>query len=115
MPWSYVATYFHSGVRTFLVDASHPLAQVWAGAPHADDGALDPEAPMANLGAMQEGALQKLESSGDPARLLLAALREILFFQLFLAGERIPRETDEALSAAIRPKLGGLEELARGG
>jgi hypothetical protein len=105
---------FRAGVRSFLADSSHALAPVWARAPHGDDGAVDLDTLLGNLHAMKGGALAKLEPSGDPARLLLAALRELLFFQLFLAGERIPRDADEALSVAIRPKLEALEALARG-
>jgi len=106
---------FRSGVRTFLADSAHTLAQVWARAPHADDGSLEVDKLLGNLHAMKGTAVARLEPSGRPARLLLAALRELLFFMLFLAGERIPREADEALSVAIRPKLRALEELARGG
>ena len=65
---------------------SHPLAPVWARAAHTEDGALDQECLLGNLAAMKGGALSRLEPSGDPARLLLAALRELLFFHLFLAG-----------------------------
>jgi hypothetical protein len=107
-------TGFRSGVRGFLADASQPLAPVWARAAHTEDGSLDEEALLGNVAAMKGGALSRLEPSGDPARLLLAALRELLFFQLFLAGERLPREADEALGVAIRPKLAELEEIARG-
>jgi hypothetical protein len=105
---------FRAAVRGFLVDASQPLAPVWARAAHGDDGALDEEALLGNLAAMKGGALSRLEPSGDPARLLLAALRELLFFQLFAAGEWIPRELDAGLGVAIRPKLAEVEEVARG-
>ncbi len=105
---------FRAGVRAFLADASHGLSAVWSRAPHGDDGAIDVDTILGNLSAMKGGALSRLEPSGDPARLLLAALRELLFFQLFLAGERLAPEADEALAAALRPKLEALEELARG-
>ena len=105
---------FRAGVRGFLAETSHPLAAVWTRAAHTDDGALDQETLLGNLSAMKGGALSRLEPSGNPARLLLAALRELLFFQLFVAGERLSREADEALSMAIRPRLAGLEELAGG-
>jgi hypothetical protein len=42
---------------------------------------------------------------------LFAALREVLFFYLFLVGERVSREADEALGAAVRPRLVALEGL----
>jgi hypothetical protein len=48
-----------------------------------------------------------------PGRLLFAALRELLFFLLFLAGERLSGEADEALASAVRPRLEALEALLR--
>jgi hypothetical protein len=105
---------FRSGVRSFLADSTHALAQVWSRAPHADDGAIDVDTILGNLSAMKGAALSRLEPTGDPVRLLLAALRELLFFQLFLAAEKLPQEADEALGAALRPKLDELEERARG-
>ncbi len=104
---------FRAGVRAFLADTSHPLAPVWARAAHGDDGSLDPEALLGNLAAMKESALARLEPSGSPARVLLAAMREILFFQLFVVGELLARDADEALAASIRPRLTELEEIAR--
>jgi hypothetical protein len=62
---------------------------------------------------MRGSTLNRLEPSGDRGHLLLSALRELLFFELFLAGERLSREADEALSEAIRPQLASLEELAK--
>jgi hypothetical protein len=104
---------FRAAVRAFLTDVSQPLAPVWARAALAEDGALDEEALLGNVAAMKSGALSRLEPSGDPARLLLAGLRELLFFQLFAAGERLPREADDALGVAIRPKLAEVEKIAR--
>jgi hypothetical protein len=103
-----------AAVHTFLVDASQPLAPVWARAAHGEDGALDAETLLGNVAAMKGGALSRLEPSGDPARLLLAALRELLFFQLFVAGERLSPEADAALGEAIRPRLAALEATAKG-
>lgn len=105
---------FRVGVRAFLADNANALAPVWARAAHGDDGALDEETLLGNVAAMKGGALTRLEPSGDPARLLLAALRELLFFQLFLAGERLSPEADEELASAIRPRLSGLEAVVRG-
>jgi len=105
---------FRAGVRAFLADSAPPLAPVWARAAHADDGTLDEQTLLGNVAAMRGAALSRLEPSSDPARLLLAALRELLFFQLFVAGERLPREADEGLGVAIRPKLAELEEIASG-
>jgi len=108
-------TAFRVGVRAFLADSSQALAPVWAHAAHLDDGTLDEEAALGNLAAIKSGALSRLEPSQDPARLLFAALRELLFFQLFLAGERLSPDADEALAAAIRPRLSALEEKASSG
>jgi hypothetical protein len=104
---------FRAGVRGFLADSSHGLAPVWAHAVHQDDGTLDEEQLLANVTIMRGSTLNRLEPSGDRGHLLLSALRELLFFELFLAGERLSREADEALSEAIRPQLASLEELAK--
>ncbi len=53
----------------------------------------------------------RAEETGDRGRLLFAALREILFFYLFVAGERIAQDADEALGRAVRAKLSALEGL----
>ncbi|HVO20352.1 MAG TPA: DUF4388 domain-containing protein [Anaeromyxobacter sp.] len=106
---------FRAGVRAFLVDASQPLARIWAHVAVRDDGTLDEDTLLGNVAALQGAALSKLEPSGRPGRLLGNALREILFFHLFLAGEGLSREADELLSAALRPRLAALDELARAG
>ncbi len=105
---------FRSGVRAFLVDPSTALARVFAHVALRDDGTLDEDTLLGNVAALKGAALAKLEPSGQPARLLGAALRELLFFHLFLAGEGLSRDADEALSAALRPRLAALDELARG-
>jgi hypothetical protein len=102
---------FLSAVRSFLADGAHPLAPVWGRTGQGQDGGLEEAALLGNLATLQGGALSRLEPSGDRARLLFAALREILFFCLFLAGERIGREADEALGAAVRGRLAALEGL----
>jgi hypothetical protein len=104
---------FRDGVRAFLVDASHPLAPVWARAAHSEDGSLDEDILLGNIAGMRGATLTRLEPSADSGRLLFSALRELFFFLLFLAGERLSRDADEALTAAIRPRLESLEELLR--
>jgi hypothetical protein len=42
----------------------------------------------------------------------LEALRDALYFWLFLAGERVTLEVDEALGRAVRQKLAPLEVIA---
>jgi hypothetical protein len=105
---------FLGGVRAFLGDGSHALAPLWARAGHGDDGALDEAALLANAAALGGAALGRLDAAGDRGRALFAALREVLFFYLFLAGERVSREADEALGAAVRPRLTALEGLLSG-
>jgi hypothetical protein len=102
---------FLAGVRAFLADGTNPLAPVWARAAHAADGALDATAVLANVNAIKGAVLSRLEPSGDRARLGLEALRELLFFYLFLAGERLAREADEAVATAVKRKLAGVEGL----
>jgi hypothetical protein len=102
---------FLAGVRAFLGDGSHALAPLWTRAGHGDDGALDEATLLANAGALGGPALGRLDAAGDRGRVLFAALREVLFFYLFLAGERVSREADEALGAAVRPRLTALEGL----
>lgn len=104
---------FLAAVRAFLADGQHPLAPVWARAAHAADGAVDETALLANVGAVKGAVLARLEPSGDPARLLFEALRELLLFNLFVAGERLDREADDALALALKEALGPLEALVR--
>jgi hypothetical protein len=104
---------FRDGIRAFLVDATHPLAPVWARVGQSEDGALDEDVLLGNVAAMKGATLTRMEPSADPGRLLFSALRELLFFLLFLAGERLSHDADEALSASIRPRLEAMEALLR--
>ena len=63
------------------------------------------------LAALRGGALRRLEPSGDAARYLFDGMRELLFFQLFQAGERMDRNADDTLSAAVKRLLEPLEDL----
>jgi len=92
---------FLEAVRTHLGDEGAPFAPLLRRlAPHADGG-LDQAQLLANLAALRGASLP----DGEVARLLADALREVLFFYLFLAGERIPSEADEALGAEVRRRL----------
>ena len=51
----------------------------------------------------------KLDPRGDRPRILLAALRELMFFYLFQAGERLPRDADEAISQSVKRRLEEVE------
>ncbi|MGC3996586.1 MAG: DUF4388 domain-containing protein [Anaeromyxobacter sp.] len=102
---------FLASLRAFLADGTHALAPVWARAAHGPDGTLDAAAVVGNVTALPQPTLARLEPTADRARLLFAALREVLFFYLFVAGDRMSREADEALGAAVRPRLTALEGL----
>jgi hypothetical protein len=104
---------FRSGVRAFLVDAAQPLARVWARVSVREDGTLDEDTLLGNVAALKGAAFTRLEPSGRPGRLLGQAARELVFLHLFLAGEGLGRDADQALSAQVRQRLAALDELAR--
>jgi len=105
-------TAFLAAARAFLADPATPFAPVWGGIVPQPDGTLDEPTLLANLAAAPAGAIAGLEAPANPPALLLHALRELLFFYLFLAGERIGHEEDERLSAEVKAKLARLEALA---
>jgi hypothetical protein len=45
-------------------------------------------------------------------RIAKDALRDALFFWLFLVADKLPRESDDALGRAVRQKLAPIELLA---
>ncbi len=94
-----------STVRAFLVDPSSRFAPLWRGVAPGPDGGVDPAAILANLARVDGPALAKLEPTGDPDRLLVDGMKELLLFWLYLAGERIAREADEALSSKVKRRL----------
>ncbi|ACG74912.1 conserved hypothetical protein [Anaeromyxobacter sp. K] len=100
-----------AAVRGFLADGAAAWAPVWAHVGHADDGALDPGALAANVGALAPAAAARLHPSGDRARVLFEALRELLFFHLFAAGDRLERAAERALGASLRRGLARVEAL----
>jgi hypothetical protein len=102
---------FLRAVRSHLADELSPFAPVFTRLAPAADGALDEAALVANVEALPDGVLTSLAPSGDPGVLLLHALRELLFFYLFVAGERLDRAADEALSANVKRELAKLEGL----
>jgi Domain of unknown function (DUF4388) len=99
-------------VRGFLADAAAPFAPVLANLSPAEDGALDEERLLGNVGALAPAAVAALVPSGSRSALVLAALRELLFFYLFLAGERLDRAADDALGRRVKQRLQQLEDLA---
>jgi hypothetical protein len=105
-------TAFLAATRGFLADTASPFAPIWARLVPQPDGALDEAEVLANARALPPAAVAGLGVPGTPPALLLHALRELLFFYLFLAGERIGRDEDERLSAEVKAKLSRLEALA---
>ncbi len=114
-----VATTVTPGTRAAFLDAAHAFladpqgryAPVLAGLSPGPEGTLDDATLLRSLSALDRAALARLEPSGDPVRVAFEALREALFFWLFLVGERIEREADEAIAGSVRRGLARLEGL----
>ncbi len=102
---------FLEGIRSFLADPVSRYAPLWLHAAVSAQGGLDPAALLGSLAAIGPPALQKVEPAGDPGRFLFDALRELMFFYLFQAGERLPRDEDDALARSVKLKLAKLEAL----
>jgi hypothetical protein len=102
---------FLDSARTFLIEGAGPFAPLLAGLAPAPDGGVDEEAISSRLAGLDRLALARLDASAEPAKVLFAALREVLFFWLFLAGERVGREVDETVGRAVKAKLSQLEGL----
>jgi len=94
-----------AGLRSFLADPGSPHAVVLNRLSLSTEGGLDVDAVVAHVGSIEDQAVAGLESSGDRAALLYRALRELIFFALFLLGDRLSPAEDEALSRATRERL----------
>jgi hypothetical protein len=101
---------FLAGARAFVSDPASRFAPVFRRVAPARDGALDEPTVLGNLAALREPALRELEPSGDPARLLFEALRELMFFYLFQTAGRLPPEADERLARDVKGWLAALGE-----
>jgi hypothetical protein len=102
---------FLAALRGFMGDAGSRYAPVWQGLLPGRDASLDPAALAARVGSLRGAALQRIEPGGDLALLLFDAMRELLFFMLFQAGERLSRDADESLSAEVKRRLEALGGL----
>ena len=102
---------FLQGVRTFLADPSSRYAPLWNLVVAGKDGAVDAAGVLGNLSALRGAALAKVEPSGDPARFLFDGLRELMFFYLFQAGERLPHDADERLGTEVKRRFEALGDL----
>jgi hypothetical protein len=102
---------FLASVRAYLADPSSPYAPLWTLVVPGPDGALEDGAVLGNLSALKGAALKKVEPSGDAGRFLYDGMRELMFFYLFLAGERLPRDADERLAREVKRRADALGEL----
>jgi hypothetical protein len=98
---------FLSIVADHLGDPNVPFAPIFAGLELGEDGGLDPDALLGNMAALRPAPPQE-----ELPRLLVQGLRELLFFYLFLAGDRLARDADETLGTNVRRKLTSLEGLS---
>jgi hypothetical protein len=105
------ATFLDAG-GAFLADPEAPFAPLLRGLAPGPDGGLDEPELAARLAALDRRTLARLHPSADPAKVLLEALREVLFFWLFQAGDRVGGDVDESLARAVKTKLGQLEGLS---
>lgn len=103
---------FLAAVRAHLGDERAAFAPLFRRVALGPDGGLDQAALLANVAALHGPSPLPAELGGEAPRLVFDALRELLFFYLYLAGERIPRDADERLGAEVRRRLSQLEGLA---
>jgi hypothetical protein len=102
---------FLAGVRGFLSDAAGRFAPLWTLVVPGPDGGIEERAVLGNLGALRGAALAHVESSGDAGRFLFDGLRELMFFYLFQANERLSRAADERLALDVKRRFESLGEL----
>jgi len=100
-----------AAARGFLADPAGRFTGLWSGVALGRDATVDAAALLRNLGEARLAAAGRGEAAGDPARVLFDGMRELLFFLLFQAGERLGREADEALSAEVKRRLEALGGL----
>ncbi|HTP49230.1 MAG TPA: DUF4388 domain-containing protein [Anaeromyxobacteraceae bacterium] len=102
---------FLAGARAFLSDPASRFGPLWKTTTARADGSVNEDELLANLAALDAAALRRIEPSGERSRLLLDAMRELMFFYLFQAGERLPRDADEAVTRSVKQKLEAVEGL----
>jgi hypothetical protein len=102
---------FLASVRVFLADAASRFAPLWTLVVPGADGTLEEGAVLGNLSALRGAALSNLEPSGDPGRFLYDGLAELMFFYLFLAGERLARDADDRLAREVKQRLEAVSDL----
>ncbi len=104
---------FAAGVRSYLSDAASRFAPLWRRASPGRGGSLDAAALLAAIAGLEGSRPAELEPSGDADRYLAEALRELMMFYLFQAGERLPREADERLGREVKRRFEALRATPR--
>jgi hypothetical protein len=102
---------FLDAAQAFLFEEANPHAPLLRGLEVSGDGSLDEARFKATLDAL-DPAVVAADAPGGLARMAFEALREAVFFWLFLAGGRVGRELDESLGRAAKRRLAELEALA---
>ena len=100
---------FLAGAVQYLADPASRYAPLWRGIAPGADGAIDEDRLLVAVAGLDAGEALRLDPAGDRTRILLAALRELMFFYLFQAGERLPREDDEIVSQSVKRRLEEVE------
>jgi hypothetical protein len=111
LPGAAASEPFLAGTRAFLADPASRFAPLWRMVLPGRDGSVDVATLLGNAAALRGEALTRLEASGDPARIVFDALRELMFFYLFQAGERLSRDADERLALAVKQRFDAFAEF----
>ncbi len=101
---------FLDAVRAFLADPAGIHAPLLAGLTPGGDGSIDRGAFLERLAALPAPVLQRLQPSGDRRALAREALRELLFFYLFVLGAHVTREEDDFLASELKRRLATIED-----
>ncbi len=95
----------------FLADPGSRHAALWRGLAPEPDGSLDEDRLLVALAALDAAEAARHDPHGRHPHVLLSALRELMFFYLFQAGERLPRDADEALARSVKRRLEEVESV----
>jgi hypothetical protein len=98
-----------TGASDFLADSTSRYAPLWRGLSVQPDGSLDEDRLLVAVAGLGAAEAARLDPRGDRPRILLAGLRELMFFYLFQAGERLSRDDDEAVSQSVKRRLEEVE------
>lgn len=87
---------FRLGTDGFLGSDHHGFPDVFRGLELDEEGMLPEARLLGNLAALDPARVP------DPTRHLFDALNELMFFELFQAGELLPQDKDEDLSRRVK-------------